>query len=121
MDRYHIIKRMRKLLGKVSLYLQGSNIPEQEVKNIVTELESLLNIPLGRGNGASIPDDIHSRVNIFLEAFKHYLGIEISNDPDIMGIEDMKVFLSKELGIKPKTDSVFHFHRAASPLHTLFI
>src|SRR5579863_1435822 len=119
MERYHIIKRMRKLLGKVSLYLQDSHMTEQEIKNIVTELESLLNISPGSSNGVSIPDDIYLRVNIFLKAFKHYLGIEISTDPDIMGIEDMKAFLAKELGIRPKSGSVFHFHKAASPIHTL--
>jgi|GEM_PF-5616539 len=121
MDRYHIIKRMRKLLNRLSLYLQGTVMTESQVKNIIEELEGLVKISEESGKIVLVPREILTRVNFFLEAFKHHMGIEQSNDPEVMGMEDLKNFLSKELGIKVNKDYIFHPHRKGIPLHLLFI
>lgn len=122
MERYHITKRMNKLLSSLSHYLEGKVMTDEQIRYIVSELESLVRISEANGKMNLVPCKILTRINFFLEAFKHHAGIENSCDPDVMGIEDMKSFLSNELGINTNKDYVFlPKNRPAMPVQMLFI
>lgn len=121
MDRYHVIKRMRKLMNRLSLYLQGTVMTEIQVRNIIDELEALVKISEENSKKVIVSEGLLSRIKVFLEAFKHHIGIEKSNEPKVMGVDDLKDFLSRELGIKVAKDYVFHPHRNGFPLHMLVI
>ena len=121
MDRYHIIKRLRKLLNRLSLYLQGTVMTETQIRNIVHEIEALVKIAEESGKKVIIPHNTISRIKFFIESFKHLTGIEKSHDKDVMGIEHLKDFLSEELGIKVNKDYMFHANRNGIPLHLLLI
>ena len=121
MDKYHVLKQMRKLLNRLSLYLQGTVMTEIQVRNIIDELEALVKIAEESRKKVIVEESLLSRIKFFLEAFKHHIGLEKSSEPKVMGVEDLKEFLSRELGIKVSKDYVFHPHRNGFPLHLLVI
>lgn len=61
MDRYHIVKKMSKLLNKLALYLQGTIIPENELKRIVHEIEGLLLLLKSLSKKQQVPNELLSR------------------------------------------------------------
>lgn len=121
MTRYHIIKRMRKLLGRLSQYLQGSIMSEAQLKETVNEIEKLTAALKEIKPAHHVPHSLIARVAIFIEAFKHHSGIEVSKDDNIMSMPDLKDFLSRELGIKITRHYLFGGHRSGMPLHYLYV
>ena len=112
---------MRKLLYRVALYLQGTVMTESELRKIIRELEGLIDMVKKSRNKVIVPQSLIARVTLFIDAFKHHNGIQISENPEVTGIKDLKKFLSQELGIEVNRDYMFRGHRSGMPLHMFVI
>ncbi|MGP8216493.1 MAG: Hsp20 family protein [Bacteroidia bacterium] len=99
MNRYKVIKRLKKLLNKLGAYLQGNMLAGKEVEPTLHELDSYIRDLKANVKNRIIPLALTEKIALFSEAFKHYTGIETSNNPEIKGMNDLQGFMAGLLGI----------------------
>jgi hypothetical protein len=120
MEKYQMLRRIRRLLKKLGHSLQDPFIPGTEVSNTVRELEELILVAENKRKREVISQDRIIRLKLILEAFKHYAELEISQDPEVLNIINLKDFLARELGVEIK-ETGLNTPKKFSPLYTLLM
>ncbi|MGP8214205.1 MAG: hypothetical protein ACLQQ4_01440 [Bacteroidia bacterium] len=99
MNKYRIIRRVKKLIEKLSSAMQGEVLNEIEVKPKLSELELLVEIIKANDRRYGIPKLTIERLELFTDSFREYLGAEKNSNPDISNMLHLKNYLMQELGI----------------------
>lgn len=101
-NRYSIIKRIKKIVNKLSDYMTGSVNNPKEIAILINEFEFLLKIIKTQEQRFNVPKNVVDRFVIFLETFKQYSRLRNNIAPGAPNLAYMENFLLEELGVNEK-------------------